>query len=87
MAGLAEEINNNDLESNFIHKYYGSASLGGIDLLVFYKLFKVENNAQVVNGVNYVKRADEILKKFNNYDKSPVWMVKNMIENNNNMNH
>ena len=76
MAGLSEELKTNDLGNNFIQRYYGGASLGGIDLLVFYKLFKVENSVQLLNGnSNFIKRIDDILNKFNTYDKSPVWQV------------
>jgi hypothetical protein len=71
MSGLAEEVNG-DLDENIVRKYYGSKSLGGIDLLVFNQLFKQPN----VNGKIFISKIDQLLKKFESYEKTPIWMVK-----------
>lgn len=81
MAGLSGEIDNNEkyLDKNIVQRYYGSLSLGGVDLLVFYKLFKTEDNNTPPlfnnNKNNFIETIDYIIETFSSFKKAPIWMV------------
>ena len=73
MADLTEEINDN-ISEDIIHKYYGRKNLGGVDLLIFNKLFELENEFKI-NGNDFIKKIDYLLNKFKYFDRTPLWMV------------
>lgn len=66
---------NDNTNDTIIKRYYGTKSLGGIDLLIFNQLFKRENSVQTVNGKIFMKKIIELNKKFEEYKQTPVWMV------------